>query len=347
VLLAAGWLEVGRWVRTRPQWLAGSLASGFAGVSLAAMLFVIRPAYYLPKPAAGDLHGGLPALAIRFGDAAEVVDVRLLNTHLVPGQDAVVLLRWVVLQPTARPLALFVHLLGPQGELLGARESYPGNGRTDTIFWSPGLVIADEYRIPVDAQAALATAPAEVRVEAGLYDPISGERQLVRDERSAAIIDPPILARGKLGPSLEAGTPSGPPLATFGTALQLNAATLPARLSVPGVLNVHLDWTILEPLDCNCAFFAHVVPGGRVQPVAQIDEPILRGRYPPDLWEAGERLFDVQEIKLPGTLVPGRYEVLVGLYNSADLVRLPAEAAQAGLVSDGRLLIGSVQVRQS
>lgn len=57
------------------------------------------------------------------------------------------------------------------------------------------------------------------------------------------------------------------------------------------------------------------------QNAAQKDSPPADGRYPTSLWDAGEIIVDKRVIPL-ADLSPGRYNLVVGLYNAANEERL-------------------------
>ncbi|MCB0149210.1 MAG: hypothetical protein KDE01_16360, partial [Caldilineaceae bacterium] len=58
------------------------------------------------------------------------------------------------------------------GNMLGQWDQVPGAGSAPTSSWTPGTLIADDYRIALDAAAA----QSPVHVIVGLYDPATGER---------------------------------------------------------------------------------------------------------------------------------------------------------------------------
>jgi hypothetical protein len=61
----------------------------------------------------------------------------------------------------------FVHVLGPDGDLLAQADRVPAEGARPTTGWLPGEVIADAYDLPLAGAAAL---------RVGLYDAATGER---------------------------------------------------------------------------------------------------------------------------------------------------------------------------
>ena len=49
----------------------------------------------------------------------------------------------------------------------------------------------------------------------------------------------------------------------------------------------------------------------------------LEGDYPTSVWAAGEVIVDPRAIVLPADVPPGRYRLLVGMYDLDTLARLP------------------------
>jgi hypothetical protein len=83
-----------------------------------------------------------------------------------------VTLFWSAEQPPARDYTVFVHVVGPDGQMMGQWDQTPAAGKAPTSGWAPGQMIADEYRVPVQAQAG--AGPYQVYV--GMYDPTTGAR---------------------------------------------------------------------------------------------------------------------------------------------------------------------------
>lgn len=78
---------------------------------------------------------------------------------------------------------------------------------------------------------------------------------------------------------------------------------------------------------------------------AQADGPPAGGARPTTSWRPGEVIADARELALPGDLAPGRYAVLVGLYDGRDPAypRLPVVLGGAGR-PDGRVPIGILTI---
>ena len=83
-----------------------------------------------------------------------------------------VTLFWSTEQPLARDYTVFVHVVGPDGQMVGQWDQTPAAGKAPTSGWEPGRLVADEYRVPV--QAGVGKDP--YRVYVGIYDPATGTR---------------------------------------------------------------------------------------------------------------------------------------------------------------------------
>ncbi|MCA9930970.1 MAG: hypothetical protein KC419_20940, partial [Anaerolineales bacterium] len=71
---------------------------------------------------------------------------------------------------------VFVHLVGPDGDIVAQDDRWPGGLPTD--LWAAGQVIVDEYAIPLPE-----TAPAgEYQVVVGLYTAVDGLRLPIVDQ---------------------------------------------------------------------------------------------------------------------------------------------------------------------
>ena len=245
---------------------------------------------------------------------AIVRNVKVLNPTLEPAGDAVIQVTWLPLRQTTRPLILVVTLVSPDGEGLGIRHSYPGLGRTSTTFWQPGRVFTDVVHVPVDTAAATRLAPALVSVDIGLYDREADLRLPVYDVATGKQVSPSLLAEAKLPPPVTTAGAQAEGMARIGDALRLDSVEVPTTAAPGADIRVWLNWTVLAPLAQDCKLFVHLTPMDSEQQLAQIDEPIMNGRYPQRLWATGEYLSDVHTLQIPGQLPPGQYRLLIGLY---------------------------------
>jgi hypothetical protein len=91
-------------------------------------------------------------------------------------------LHWQATAEMESDYTVFVHILGPDGQIWGQRDSQPVGGTRPTSSWMAGEQILDNHALYLSPEAP----PGEYRVVAGLYDGTSGERLLVLDENGEA-----------------------------------------------------------------------------------------------------------------------------------------------------------------
>lgn len=82
-----------------------------------------------------------------------------------------VTLHWDAAARPDRDYTVFVHLLGPDGRVLGQHDGPPAGGRWPTGLWRPGESVLDQHTIELPAGQP---DPAAVRI--GLYDPRTQDR---------------------------------------------------------------------------------------------------------------------------------------------------------------------------
>ncbi len=113
-----------------------------------------------------------------------------------------------------------------------------------------------------------------------------------------------------------------------------------AQAAPGGTLALTLHWQALRAMDVAYTVFAHVLDAdSRVR--AQLDVPAGGTEAPTTGWLPGEVVSDRLELPLDAELAPGRYALEVGLYDSADGLRLAA--------ADGtdRIILGEVTIGRS
>ncbi|NWF80401.1 MAG: glycosyltransferase family 39 protein [Chloroflexi bacterium] len=148
---------------------------------------------------------------------------------------------------------------------------------------------------------------------------------------------------------LEPATPSD---AVFGDTLRLLGFTLKATTAQgPGVyraggnLPISLFWEVRATPATSYSFFLHLCRDCETPPLASDDGPPLEGYLPTTVWLPGKPARDDRTIHLPADLEPGRYTLLVGVFDPSDATpagRLPV-VGEPNLGS-GRLVLGTVEI---
>jgi hypothetical protein len=119
---------------------------------------------------------------------------------------------------------------------------------------------------------------------------------------------------------------------TFGSNITLLSFELTKDYFTAGeAVPVTLHWQVRVTTQTSYAVFIHVQDekGGMV---VQHDAIPANGTRPTTGWKPAEVIDDREELTLPGTLLPGRYELLVGLYDPITGARLNTTEGKDALV---------------
>jgi hypothetical protein len=123
--------------------------------------------------------------------------------------------------------------------------------------------------------------------------------------------------------------------ARFGSVIELAGYDLKQdRTTI--ILTLH--WQALTTPDRHYMFFVHLADPETGRPVRQVDEMPKGFTYPTGLWAPGEVVSD--EVELPVEGAPeGRYDLVVGWYDSDTRIRLDAVDNEGRPLPDDRLLL--------
>lgn len=293
--------------------------------------------YRLPAAFAEEARRALAprAMPAVFGGAARVMGFALEGGGERPWRVEARLLWEVAADPSPLPgeTAQFGHLLDAQGRGWGGQD-YRGYPR---YLWRPGDRVLSWFQ----ATPAEGAPPGAYWLATGFYARYTQARLPVVDANGHSLG-----TEARLGPiklTDNAGQPPpGPPLATFGHAITLDRAELPAAVTRGQPLSVTLRWRATGHVGADYTVFLHVLDAASTL-VAQADGPPDGGRSPTSLWDSGDLVPERRSVET-AALPPGAYQVRLGLYTPADLRRLPVADAQ-GRPSGDSFLVGSVQVQ--
>ncbi len=129
---------------------------------------------------------GIQPMDYRLGDVISLAGTRL---SVGTGEMAEVVLYWRAEAFVDKSYTVFVHLVGPDGQIYAQADTPPRAGRHPTTHWLPGEVVADTYRLEQPA----GTPSGEYRVLAGLYDLITLDRLPVTDAAGSPVPNDAIL----------------------------------------------------------------------------------------------------------------------------------------------------------
>jgi hypothetical protein len=265
-----------------------------------------------------------PVMA-NFGAQIALLGFDLPQRRVEAGGDFPLTLYWQALASMADDYVIFNHLINERQELWGGNDRL-AHELYRTMLWAPGEIITDPFNVRVKPGA-----PAGIyHLLVGWYLPV--EQQAVslplwqEGQPTAATsvnLGPIKVGRTPPGLTVAAANPqhasphplgAGPHLTLLGYDLiQSSGADChlsPARCA----LTLTLYWRSEAPLMVDYTTFVHL-RNGAGETVAQKDAPPLHGAYPTSLWDPGEMMIDKMIVPLPDHLAPGKYTLVVGMYD--------------------------------
>ena len=146
-------------------------------------------------------------------------------------------------------------------------------------------------------------------------------------------------------PRIPVGVRFGDAMTLLGYTLKATTPDGPGVYRAGGNLPISLFWEVTVPPTTDYSLFLHLCQRCDQPPVAGEDGPPLEGYLPTSVWLPGNPARDDRAIALPADLAPGRYTLLLGLYDPSN----PGEAGRLevhgeGNMGAGRLLLGTVEV---
>jgi hypothetical protein len=120
----------------------------------------------------------------RLGENVALIGYSLSAESASPGSTLTLTLYWQALGPMSQSYKVFTHLVGPDGEIWGQKDSLPGEGGLPTSGWVEGEYLVDSYQILIKPEAP----EGEYVIEIGMYDESTGTRLPVFDVQRQAII---------------------------------------------------------------------------------------------------------------------------------------------------------------
>ncbi len=325
-------------------WLPASVVS--AGLFLLAAICPFRfiiPAYDHP-PTLGStvMHSIGNPVHINFDGKIELVGYELNPRAPKAGESVRLAFYWKALTKMDRSYALFIHILGRDGQVVGRLDAVPYGGRYSTLLWKLGEVFRDEYEIPISQEAA----PSQGTVIVGFYPwgemssrlpAYSAEGQLIGDHFGLVPI--------KIAPAKPpCYSPQYPLQVNFADKIVLIGYDLPQETIKAGkTLYLTLYFQGQAEMDEDYTIFVHLLDE-ESQIAAQRDSQPQSGNYPTSIWDIDEVVKDEYEMTLKPDMPPGTYRLEVGLYLLTTGERLPAFVGGKRLPED-RVLLREVLVR--
>jgi hypothetical protein len=112
-----------------------------------------------------------------WGNGLQLVGSDQLPAALTPGEMLDLRLVWSTSAPLRQDLHVFVHLLGPDGNVIGQNDRAPQGGFFPTWGWEVGERVDDYYSLELPENLPVG----DYRLVVGWYEPASGERVQLMD----------------------------------------------------------------------------------------------------------------------------------------------------------------------
>ncbi|GAB4278765.1 MAG: hypothetical protein Kow0080_30600 [Candidatus Promineifilaceae bacterium] len=220
---------------------------------------------------------------------------------------------WQSQQNLTQSLAVEVTLTDWQGAPLAVvRHDTPGESATTT--WQAGEWIRDVYVLPVDVQDA----PYAYRVYVSVLAETGDALPLVDAGDAPLRVE---VAQTKRAPEKVAVPETAVAVnANFANAITLSHVELPQQITVNTPVNMTFYWQSHTRVTADYTLFVHLVDENGNY-IAGHDSQPVQGHYPTSMWTPGETIADNHQWQ--ANILPGTYEVQVGLYQLKSGERLP------------------------
>jgi hypothetical protein len=263
-------------------------------------------------------------------------------TTVQPGDDLDYTLYWRPLQSLQTNYHSFIHLLDRQGNALVKQDQLAGSFSRSPMLWDTVSLQTDyhQVRIPKDAPSGL------YWPTVGLYEFENVELLPIEDAAGQPLGDTVRLPAVKVlgpNPSARPQNPVGAQLGDIATLLGYDLDLPEAGLQPGGQFTVTLYYHVDAVTDQDLTQFVHLYSAD-LGMAAQQDAQPQQGANPTWAWVPGEIVADKQTLTVSAEAAPGVYDLLVGLYNPVDGVRLPVTDAQGATAPEGHVTLASLQI---
>jgi 4-amino-4-deoxy-L-arabinose transferase-like glycosyltransferase len=340
------WMAAGLVVWLPPRWKAIILTptvGWFTAIAILSPFLAITPAYQPPAPTTQepmspwavfiDGRGG----SIAVGLASSEIGTPSISIQPETYVTVDVLLE--IRSPLDQDWSLFVHLVTPDGVIIGQRDVYPGGGKLATSDLQPGF----RWKNPIAVWVPTAAyAPMPLDIVLGWYDLRTGERLRLEDGQETVS-----LGQVQLEPRVDdLGLPN-PIRINFDNQIELVGYSLSDLSPQPGdTVELTLYWRGLRQVDVDYKIFANIIDPSTLTKYAASDGMPVNWQAPTSTWIPGTVIQDVRPLIVSTDAPPGIYELELGIYQeklSGSIERLRIVTPDGGM-SDNFIYLSRVRI---
>lgn len=273
-----------------------------------------------------------------YGDHIRLLGIDIAPSHPSPGDTLTVTACWEALRHMDKAYTVYVQLLGQENRRVGERHTYPGLGIYPTSLWEVGKAFCDHYRVSV---AAWAPVPEQYDLLIGFYDQ-TPDKALTAYNSDRANISPPCVTKIAIVP--ENPSESTPEYATqyqLGDRIELIGYDRSPSIQSHQPFTVTLYWKADATVSDDYKVFIHLQSNSN-EVVAQHDARPRHGRYPTSIWHAGDIVPDHHVLNVPEIDDEHDLQVVVGMYESESLQRLPVKNDQGKRIVEDTIPLFSI-----
>jgi len=312
------WMAVGLvwWLPRQAQTVVITGVAGyFAVVAALTPFLVITPTYAPPPNQAFAIAGEVSVFREPKNPEASISlsETSLLESTVRPEEYVPIDTYWKTNQALNGNWSLFVHLVTPDGVIIGQRDVYPGKGLLATSDLAAGQGWFNPIAVWVPATAY---APMKLDVEIGWYDLETGERMRLEDGSETLNV-----GRVELLPRSDVenlGVPN-PIRVNFDNQIELVGYEMTDLSPATGdIVELTLYWRGMKPIEQDYKIFANILDPQTLTKYATSDGMPVNWNAPTSTWTPGEIIKDVHMMKVDPNTPPGIYETEIGWYLQAE-----------------------------
>jgi 4-amino-4-deoxy-L-arabinose transferase-like glycosyltransferase len=325
------WMAVGLtwWLPKRVQPLMMMAASGyFVVVSLLAPFLVISLHYQQPEEIVNSLAG------VTFFEqdrgAIMLLEREIVTPQVQPEDYVWIESNWAMIDSSNHDWSLFVHLVSPDGVIIGQRDVYPGQGKLATSDLGAGRTWANPIAVWIPPAAY---APMTLDVNIGWYDLSTGERLTTQGGSESFTI-----GQIQLEPRTSTSDIPNPISVNFDNQIELVGYSLSDLSPNAGdSLELTLYWRAIRHIERDYVVFAHIIDQATQTIYAGSDAMPVQWQASTSTWEIGYIVEDTHTLNVNPDAPTGIYELEIGLYlqePDGSLPRLRIVTPDGGMAND-------------